>query len=224
MYCLVLVSLCIRKTIPSNSEDVNTPVHLFDGEDLNYFEPTTEEEVKMIIKEFGIKTSTDDPIPASILKLIIDDALPNLTMLVNESLSKGSMYGVKVSVIDSLLKKCGLGTDGKKNYRPVNNLVFFSKLTERIVLKRLNTHMTTNGLHCQTQFGYKKYHSTETMMLGIINDVLNAFDDNKCTIMLFLDLSAAFDTIDIGKLLGILTDEIGGYRSSSAMVSFISNW
>ena len=47
------------------------------------------------------------------------------------------------------------------------------------------------------------------MMLGIINDVSNAFEDNKCTIMLFLDLSAAFDTIDIGKLLGILTDEIG---------------
>ena len=34
----------IRKTIPSNSEDVNTPVHLFDGEDLNYFEPTTEDD------------------------------------------------------------------------------------------------------------------------------------------------------------------------------------
>ena len=119
------------------------------------------------------------------------------------------MDGVAISVIDPLLKKCGLDTDRKKNYRPVNNLVFFSKLTERIVLKRLNTHMTTNGLHCDTQFGYKKYHSTETMMLGIINDVLNAFGDNKCTIMLFLDLSAAFDTIDIGKLLGILTDEVG---------------
>ena len=41
----------IRKTIPSNSRGCQHPVHLFDGEDLNYFEPTTEEEVKMIIKE-----------------------------------------------------------------------------------------------------------------------------------------------------------------------------
>ena len=31
----------------------------------------------------------------------------------------------------------------------------------------------------------------------------------KCTVMLFLDLSAAFDTIDTGKLLEILYDEIG---------------
>ena len=35
------------------------------------------------------------------------------------------------------------------------------------------------------------------------------FDDNKCTIMLFLDLSAAFDTIDIDKLLNIMSEEIG---------------
>ena len=119
------------------------------------------------------------------------------------------MDGVKLSVIDQLLKKCELDTDVKKNYRPVSNLVFFSKLIERLVLKRLNTRMTVNGLHCDSQFGYKKYHSTETMMLGIMNDVLAGFDDNKCTIMLFLDHSAAFDTIDTDKLLNIMSEEIG---------------
>lgn len=46
-------------------------------------------------------------------------------------------------------------------------------------------------------------------MLGIMNDLLLGFDDNKCSIMLFLDLSAAFDTIDIEKLLNILSQEIG---------------
>ena len=106
-----------------------------------------------------------------------------------------------VLLIDPLLKKSGVDTDLKKNYRPVNNLVFFSKLIERMVL---NTHMTINGLNCDTQFGYKKYHSTETMMWGIMNDVLAGFDNNKCTIVLFLDLSAAFDTIDIAKLLNIV--------------------
>ena len=46
-------------------------------------------------------------------------------------------------------------------------------------------------------------------MLGILNDILNGFDDNKCTIMVFIDLSAAFDTIDINKLLVILSEELG---------------
>ena len=119
------------------------------------------------------------------------------------------MDGVKHSVIDPLLKKAGLDADTNKNYRPVNNLVFFSKLIQLIVLKRLDSHTSINGLHSDEQFGYKKYHSTETMMLGIVNNVLCGFDENTCTIILFLDLSAAFDTIDIEMLLSILPGEIG---------------
>ena len=119
------------------------------------------------------------------------------------------MEGVKQSVIDPLLKKSGLDIDTKKNYRPVNNLVFFSKLIERVVQRRIDSQMNTNNLQSDTQFAYKKHHSTETMILGLVNDVLLGFDDNKCTIVLFLDLSAAFDTIDTEKLLNILSDEIG---------------
>ena len=50
----------------------------------------------------------------------------------------------------------------------MNNLHFFSKLIAMVVLKRLNYHMTDNGLHSDAQFGYKKYHSTETM-LGLVD-------------------------------------------------------
>ena len=69
--------------------------------------------------------------------------------------------------------------------------------------------MSTNGLNNDNAFAYKKFHNTETMMLGVANEVLHGFDENKCTIVLFLDLSAAFDTIDIDKLLGILDNELG---------------
>jgi hypothetical protein len=97
----------------------------------------------------------------------------------------------------------------RKNYRPVNNLVFFSKLIERTVTRQMDAHMLTNNLFCDKNFAYKKYHSTETMMAGVVNDVLLGFDDNLCTVIVFLDLSAAFDTIDIEKLLTILSEEIG---------------
>ena len=83
----------IRKAIPNNFVDVNIPVDIFNGDNMNYFEPTTEEELKGIIKEFGIKTSPEDPIPANNLGIIIDDALTSLTKLINESLSKGTMAG-----------------------------------------------------------------------------------------------------------------------------------
>ena len=46
-------------------------------------------------------------------------------------------------------------------------------------------------------------------MVGLIDEVLEGFDENKCTVIVFLDLSAAFDTIDQEKLLEILSEEIG---------------
>ena len=95
------------------------------------------------------------------------------------------MDGVKLSVIDPLLKKADLDAETRKHYRPVNNLVFFSKLTERVIMKRLNAHMAINGLFCDNEFAYKKFHSTETMMLGNVNDILLGFDKNLCTVMLF---------------------------------------
>ena len=119
------------------------------------------------------------------------------------------MDGVKSSVIDPLLKKLGLDSDAKKNYRSVNNLMFFSKLIERIVKRRLDTHMDKYALHEPSEFGYKQLHNTETMMIGLFDEVLQGFDENKATIIIFLDLSAAFDTIDHEKLLQILHDELG---------------
>ena len=91
----------------------------------------------------------------------------------------------------------------------MSNLVFISKIIERVVLKGLDDYMNKNNLQGTAQYGYKKGESTESMLLEIVNNVLVAFDKNKATVILFLDLSAAFDTIDIQKLLHILSNEIG---------------
>ena len=56
-----------------------------------------------------------------------------------------------------------------KSYRLVNNLVFLCKLTEQIVSKRIDDHMERNGLFTDEFFGYIKHHSTETMMLGMVD-------------------------------------------------------
>ena len=76
-------------------------------------------------------------------------------------------------------------------------------------MRRLDAHMSKNALHTDSAFGYKTHHSTEGMMLGLTNDILTGFDNNQCTVMPFLDLSAAFDTIDIEKMVNIMETEIG---------------
>ena len=214
----------LRAAIPESKEEPISEKVYFVGTKLNCFAPTTDEEVKEIISEFGVKTSCEDPLPAELLNAAMNELLPLYVELVNKSLREGTMDGIKHSEIDPLLKKLGLDSDIKKNYRPVNNLVFLSKLTERVVSKRLDKHMEVNNLFNDEFFGYKKHHSTETMMLGISDDILSGFDEGKCTVMLFLDLSAAFDTIDIDKLVEILGDEIGLTGTALAWCkSFLSN-
>ena len=204
----------IRETIPDDANVDNgmmneSHYNIFQGHSFDSFEPVTIEELKEIIKSSNTKTSCHDPLPQYVLSSILDSLLPTLCDLVNKSLSSGNIDGVKEALIVPILKKAGLDNENLKNYRPVSNLVFVSKLIERVVLKRLNAHMEMNNLHVKSQYGYKQFHSTETLMLRLVNDVLIGFDSNNATIVLLLDLSAAFDTVDTGKLLDILNKEIG---------------
>ena len=78
-----------------------------------------------------------------------------------------------------------------------------------MVLKRLDDHLTKHGLHCPERFAYKKNHSTETLLIKITNDLFVAANEKTATVVMLLDLSAAFDTVDHNLLLTILEKEIG---------------
>ena len=123
----------IKDSIPNPALDLTYCLRPFEGQPLNNFEYTTVEELHDLIKEYGVKTSVEDPIPAMLIKSTLDLMLPVYRNLINKSLSEGSMESLKSQVIDPLLKKEGLDIDVKNNYRPVNNLKFLSKLTERAV-------------------------------------------------------------------------------------------
>ena len=77
------------------------------------------------------------------------------------------------------------------------------------MLSRLTDRMSKNNLLCHSQFGYKKSHSTETLVLEIIDETLVGFDKKTATILVLLDMSAAFDTVDVSKLISILEHKIG---------------
>ena len=83
-----------------------------------------------------------------------------------------------------------------KNYRPVSNLAFVSKLIEQTVIEQLEKHFESNNLNDEFQSAYRTNHSTETALLHIVNNLLVAMDNRQAVCMVMLDLSAAFDTID----------------------------
>ena len=89
-----------------------------------------------------------------------------------------------------------------ENFRPVSNLSFISKLTERVVLKRLTDHIMRNNIHEQFLSAYKPNHSTETALMRVHNDILMSLDNKRGVVLIMLDLSAAFDTVVHSLLLG----------------------
>ena len=82
------------------------------------------------------------------------------------------------------------------NYRPISNLTSISKLIEKAALLQLNSYLCGNNLYAKCQSAYRQGHSTETALVRVQNDVLHALDRGHDVILILLDLSAAFDTID----------------------------
>ena len=94
------------------------------------------------------------------------------------------------------LKKAGLDENVLKNFRPVSNLQFLSKVLEKLSLKQFMEHLDRNDLSEMYQSAYKALHSTETALLKVSSDILEKLDNKNVCVMSLLDLSAAFDTID----------------------------
>ena len=96
-----------------------------------------------------------------------------------------------------------------KNYRPVSNLPFIQKIIEKAVLTQLQEHLTGNGLLETYQSAYRKEHSTKTALLSVTDSLLSNTDNRLASIAAFLDLSAAFDTLDHQILLKRLSITYG---------------
>ena len=107
----------------------------------------------------------------------LDALLPIWVDIVNLSLEVGSVDCLKSAVILPLIKELTSTTDTEnlKNYRPISNLVFLSKLIERVVDIRLQQHLERNNLMIDKQYGFKKSHSTEILLLKVMN---NLFESN----------------------------------------------
>ena len=126
----------------------------------------------------------------------LDAILPTLTDVVNHFLLTGEFPLIlKKAIMKPLLKKTSLDPEDLKNYNPVSNLSFMSKVLEKVVLFQILQHVNSTKLLSDFQSAYRPYHSTETALLKVTNDLLSAIE-GKISVLVFLDLSAALDTID----------------------------
>ena len=137
-----------------------------------------------------------DIVPTTFLKIILPVLGPDLLAIINSSLTSGSVPDLfKIASVQPLLKKSSLEPNQIENYRPISKLPFLSKILEKIVADQHLKLVEGHRISDQFQSGFRQKHSTETALLRVSNDIMHA-DKGESSILIFLDLTAAFDTID----------------------------
>ena len=192
--CFINKISIIRSSFPSGScSNVLTPPNT--REVLHNLSHVTDAEVRRFVLSAPCKSSDLDPLPTSLVKDCIDILVTPIVSIVNLSLSEGCFPShFKFASVSPLLKKPTLKRDDMKNYRPVSILSFLSKFLEKVVESHLNSHINSSHTSNDYQSAYRKFHSTETALLQIHNDILSSMDDGRVTALTLLDLPAAFDT------------------------------
>ncbi len=142
-------------------------------EPLSEFKPISDNDVRNLFMKAATKSCALDPLPTSLLKECIDSLLPVLSLIVNLSLRYGNFPEEwKLAIILPLLKKIGLELI-YKSYRPVSNLQFVSKVTEKaaeiqisyiIIISHPTGPDTVQKQHC---YGYKMTYIVQWIMVRL---------------------------------------------------------
>ena len=165
------------------------------------FDTITTETTAKIINNLKPKSSSGHDNLSSIqLKFISADILNILTQIINQSLCTGIVpSSLKIAKITPIYKKEDPHiTD---NYRPISLLPVISKVLEKVVFLQLYDYFVKNKLLYDSQYGFRKLHSTELAALEFTDKVFQNLNNGDLPVAIFLDLSKAFDTIDHSILL-----------------------
>jgi exonuclease III len=207
------------------SVGINFNLQVKCGNLFDTFKQTDNKDIINLIQKASSKSCPLDPLPTHMVKKCSVELAPIICKIINSSLTEGHVPEVlKVANITPLLKKPGFNTEVLKNFRPVSNLSFVSKLLEKVVAKQLDDHLTTSCHNERFQSAYKKHHSTETAIVKVQADISLALDRGSIAVLVLLDMSAAFDTVSHKILLDRMNTNFGvGGKVLTWFESYLSN-
>ncbi|KAF4522082.1 hypothetical protein B566_EDAN004067, partial [Ephemera danica] len=180
--------------------------------------PVCTSEVKYHIKKIKTKAIGQDDLGIDLLSPILDTILPVLTYIINESIKRCKFPTAWKKSHINPIPKCQNPTE-LKDFRPISILPLLSKVIEKLVQSQVIDYLIETCQFDEMQSGFRAKHSTSTALLKILEDIRKAQDTNMVTVLILLDFSKAFDTVNheilLAKLLNLNFDSetISWFRS-----------
>lgn len=190
---------------------------------LEAFAPITAEQVATMLA-MTKSGSPADMAPPGVMAALADPLSISLTEIYNVSI-KTSVFPLKwkKAYIKPLLKKPSADVSEMKNYRPISLLPIFSKVMEKFINNQLIEHLEHNNLLDPSQSGFRTGCSTEAALVEVTDNIRLHLDKGTPTMLVLLDLSAAFDTISHNILLRRLKECGVEGKALAWLRSFLSN-
>ena len=166
-----------------------------------YVTPTNEQEILNIVNKFNGKSSEDiNGVSMNIIKKVVESIVSPLNYICNISLNSGVFPDkLKIAKVIPLYKSGQMHE--VSNFRPVSILPQLSKVLEKLFEIRLRNYIDKNSLLFNGQYGFRTNHSTNLALNEMVKVIVNAMDNDMCSIGVFIDLKKAFDTVNHNLLI-----------------------
>ncbi|XP_038117052.1 uncharacterized protein LOC119769207 [Culex quinquefasciatus] len=161
------------------------------------FRHTSVEEICRKIFEIDTNATGTDGIPISFLKMLCPFILPVLCHLFNAIIDSRTFPALwKTAIVTPIPKTSNPALP--KDYRPISVLPAVSKVLEKILLNQITEHLDNpnNRLLARNQSGYRKGYGTTTALAKVTHDIYGNLDAGRCTAMVLVDFSLAFNCVD----------------------------
>lgn len=186
------------------------------------FRPTNAITISQLVLALKSNASGIDNINAKMIQLCCPKIIPHILHIINCSIELTTFPDQwKIAKVLPLPK-----INTPKTYqdlRPISILPCLSKILEKVMALQIRQHLVNNNILPETQSGFRKGYSCTTALLNIVDDISKATDQGKLTVMVLLDYSKAFDTINHKTLLSILQYIGFDLKSINLLESYLSN-